>query len=220
MNEKLQRYGLTITQAAFWLDVEPAYLAAALDEEEYPQWLTYCFDCMDEEFEEDPEVFEYFRLGSQLHDGTWSAATAREAIPILIDRAKKGEIISYKDLDSELRRLDPTRKSAGTLQKYGKPLGIIGDVIEEIRKEAKDGSSTVSGRNAKLPPIEALVVRGREKLPGKGINGFMTTYLTLFGESHAEDIMLREHDRKKAVERIQADIFAWDDWSVLERLAK
>ncbi|WP_299912458.1 hypothetical protein [uncultured Paracoccus sp.] len=220
MKNELQRYGLTTTQAAFWLDVEPEYLAAALKATDCPQWLSYCIDGMDKEFDEDPEVFDYYRLGSQLQEQSWSAITARASIPVLIEQAKKGEAISYGDLDSELRRRDPTRKSAGTLQKYGIPLGIIGDVIEEIRKEAGDADAKIGAENALMPPIETLVVRGREWQPGKGINGFMISYLTLRGERGAEDLMLLDRDRRKAVDRIQSDIFAWKDWSVLEKLAR
>lgn len=216
-NSPLDKFGLTITQAAYWLDLEPKFLAAALDTTDYPQWLLYCLKALDKENLED---IEYFRLGAQLKENTWSSSTALAAIPILIEQAKKGEVISYKDLDAELRRRDPSREAAGTLQKYGKPLGMIGEVIEEIHDEANDDSSTVPLENAKMPPLEALVVRGREGLPGPGINGFLISYLRLKGERAPEDKMLLPEDRKAAIEEIHSSIFAWGDWSVLERLTK
>ncbi|EYD74722.1 hypothetical protein Rumeso_03675 [Rubellimicrobium mesophilum DSM 19309] len=128
--------------------------------------------------------------------------------------------MSYGDLDAELRRRDPSRGDAGLLQKYGQPLGIIGTVIEEIRAEALDETSPVPRVNAMMPPLEALVVRGRERLPGKGINDFLISYLRLLGEKTPEDLMLREKDRRAAVERIHADIKDWQDWSILEKLAR
>ncbi|EYD76326.1 hypothetical protein Rumeso_02084 [Rubellimicrobium mesophilum DSM 19309] len=217
---QLEKFGLTITQAAYWLDVEPSYLARALDEDEVPQWLRYCLDAMDEEYEEDPEPFQYFRLGAQLRERTWSSETARAAIPVLIAQAEKGEPISYGDLDAELRLRDPSRENAGLLQKYGHPLGIIGEVIEEIRAEALDKTSPVPRTNARMPPLEALVVRGRERLPGKGIDYFLISYLRLLGERAPEDLMHRDQDRRMAVERIHAEIYRWDDWSMLEKLAR
>ncbi|WP_037280097.1 hypothetical protein [Rubellimicrobium mesophilum] len=219
-SDPLTQLGLTITQAAYWLDVEPSYLAQALDEEETPTWLEYCLEAMQEQYEEEPELFQYFRLGAELKDRSWSSQTARAAIPVLIEQARKGEPMSYGDLDAELRRRDPSRGDAGLLQKYGQPLGIIGTVIEEIRAEALDETSPVPRVNAMMPPLEALVVRGRERLPGKGINDFLISYLRLLGEKTPEDLMLREKDRRAAVERIHADIKDWQDWSILEKLAR
>ena len=63
-------------------------------------------------------------------------------------------------------------------------------------------------------------MRGRERLPGKGIDGFLISYLRFLGESAPEDLMLRDRDRKAVVERVHADIFGWSDRSVLKKLAK
>lgn len=218
--EKLQRMGLTITQAAYLLEIEPTVLVRALDQRETPQWLQYCLNGMAEEHKEDPEAFEFFRLGAQLRERTWSAMTARAAIPVLIEQAQKGELISYGELDAELRRRDPSRESAGILTKMGKPLGIIGDVIEEIRAEAEDSTSPVPIENSKMPPLEALCVRGREQLPGRGIDDFLIKFLSILGERAPEDHMLRDQDRKAAVQRIHGEIWKWTDWSMLDRLAR
>lgn len=214
---QLDDYGLTITQAAFFLEINPGVLAEALGAEEAPQWLKYCYSGLSSE---DREDFDYFRLGAQLKETSWAATTARASIPILIEKAQKGEVITYGDLDAELRRRDPSRKEAGILTKYGKPLGIIGDVIEEIRDEAKDPSSAVPSDSSLMPPLEAIVVDGRKRLPGPGINGFLIEYLRLKGKTAPEDLMHLERDRRMAVEEIQSEVFAWSDWSVLETLAR
>jgi hypothetical protein len=214
---QLESLGLTITQAAYWLEVEPSVLAEALDNTEWPQWVKYCMNGL---AQEKPEDFHYYRLGTHLRDKSWSATTASAAIPVLIEQARRGEVITYGDLDAELKRRDPLRADAGLLTKYGKPLGIIGGLIEEIRAEANDSSSTVPASNARMPPLEAIVVDGRKRMPGKGINYFLISYLKLLGHEAPEDLMLRAADRRAAVERIQSDVFAWNDWSILEKLSR
>lgn len=211
----LNEVGLSISDAADWLEIDRQTLAEALDADPLPYWVTCCLEAM---AKEDPEDFHYYRLGGELRDNTWSSKTALASIPILIEQARKGEVITYKELDEELKRRDPSRKSAGTLQKYATPLGMIGRTVQHVQVHATDNSSALPAKYAHLPPLEALVVRDRERLPGKGINDFLVSYLRLLGEAAPEDLMLLPRDRSAAVKRIQSCVFDWNDWSPLEKL--
>lgn len=217
MDERLKRLDLTVTQCAYWLEMEPQMVNEALGAETCPQWLDYCLAMMIRELEDDPDAFQFCKIGGDLAGDTWTARTARAAVPILIEQARKRELISYGDLDAELRRRDPARGSAGTLQKYARPLGLIGRVVEELRDEARDSTSFVPEHYATLPPIEAIVVRGREQVPGTGIDYFLESYLKVSG--HPDPSGALKLGRERMVREIQQSIFDWEDWGVLSNLA-
>lgn len=216
--ERLKKLKLTVAQTSYLLELPPELIAEAARAEETPQWLEYCLAEMEAEHEEDAEIFEYLRLGIEFTGDSWSAQTARAAVPILVDQARKGQILSYRDLDAELHRRDPQRTPTGTLPKLAKPLGLLGEVVDHVRREARDSSSQVSEKYAHLPPLETIVVRGNSGLPGTGADGFLVNYLDDMGESDVEE---RMHVERKALYRkAQADVFAHDDWDILLDLVK
>jgi hypothetical protein len=218
MNEatkRLKKIGLTATQAAYYLGVDFRELMDALDQDETPLWLDYCLESMESE---DSEIFEYFNLGGQLKGITWTVKTARQMIPILIENAIKNQTITYGVLDNELKKRHPDRLPTGKLPKMGLPLGAIAEVIDETRQEAKDKTSNVDKIFQTMPPIEALVIRKDTQLPGKGINGFLESYLEAIGIHNPEELI--KNDREGIVKRIQNDVFAWRDWDILLELAK
>ena len=216
--DRLKALGLNITQAAEWLEVPPKRLLKALSDDEPPYWAQYCLDGMEAEHADDPESFASCQLGADLSGDTWSARTARAAIPILVARAPSGQALSYRDLDETLRRNDPTRPDAGRLTKYARPLGMIGALIDAIRKEARDETSSVSVDYANLPPIECLVVNGRTGVPGAGIDWFLRNYLADLGEPDPEQALLA--NRKAIVARIHRNIAAWKRWDILKRMGQ
>ena len=150
--ERLHALGLSVTQAADWLELPtPKPLLTALKEEELPYWTDICLDAMEEAFEEDPETFTSYTLGSRLTGDTWTAKTARAALPVLIERAESGEgPLTYTELDNELARRHPDRPPSGRMTKYAYPLGSIGSTIDAIRREAQDATSEVRKRYAEL----------------------------------------------------------------------
>ena len=216
--DRLKDLRLTVTQASYELELPPELIAEAASMEEPPQWLEHCLAAMEAELEEDATAFDYLRLGMEFTGGSWSAHTARAAVEILVDQAMKGQTLSYQDLDNELHQRDPERAPTGTLPKLAKPLGLLGEVIDHIRREARDRSSPVPESYAALPPLETIVVRGRTGLPGTGADGFLVSYLRDMGEDGVEE---RLHFERKALYRkAQAAVFAWEDWSLLVDLAK
>ncbi|SFQ05646.1 hypothetical protein, partial [Tranquillimonas alkanivorans] len=214
--ERLKGLKLTAAQASYLLELSPELIMEAARGEETPQWLDYCLTGMETEYEEDPEAFAYLRLGMEFTGSSWSAQTVRATVPVLIEQARKGQILSYRDLDGELHRRDPSRTPTGTLPKLSKPLGLLGDVVDHVRREARDPSSRVPETYADLPPLEVLVVRGSTGLPGKGADVFLTNYLRDRGESDVEERMILE--RKALYRKAQADVFAHEDWDILLEL--
>ena len=132
------------------------------------------------------------------------------------------KLITYKELDEKLRQRDPERANAGSLQKYAKPLGMIGHVIDELRNEAIDELSLIPKSNSNHPPLEAIVVRGREQVPGGGIDGFLVSYLndkySGKGGQFSKDSL--KMNREEFIAEIHSDVFDWGNWSALEKLAE
>lgn len=217
---RVSALGLSITQAADWLELPKAeVLQKALNKLKPPCWAIYCLEAMEAEFERDPEAFTAYALGDELEGDTWSAKTARATIPILVDRAQSGRgALTYADLDAELARRNPDRPASGRMTKYAFPLGKIGRTIDAIRREAVDATSEVNEFYAKLPPIECLVINARTGLPGEGIDHFLVSYLHALGQDNGEATLL--DDRKQVVERIHRDIAGWSNWKLLLNMAE
>ena len=104
---------------------------------------------------------EYLASGNE-----WTNKMAREALPILLWVVKNHRTITYKQLAEEMsyRTGDPV-KARMTL--YGKPAGKIGDVLILLAKEKK----------LDIPPLNAIVVNARTKLPGHGATYFIKRLL-------------------------------------------
>ena len=218
--DRIRNLGLSVTQAAEWLELPtPKPLLKALKEEELAYWAECCVSALEEEFREDPEAFAAYTLGAELIGDRWTEETARASIPVLVEHATQGMgPLTYAELDAELARRHPDRPPSGRMTKYANPLGRIGRTIDAIRREARDATSKVSKRYAQLPPIECLVVNGRTGLPGEGIDAFLISYLDAVGEPNGEDALLA--DRRQVVERIHRDIAAWSHWKLLMSMAK
>lgn len=216
--ERLAELGLNAVKASYYLELPIEIIAEAAAEDETPTWLDFCLTAMEEAAEEDDDAFTYLQVGEDIQGTSWSEITAREAIPIIVKYALRGEVLTYGDLDRELRERDPARKPAGTLPKYAKPLGLIGNVIDQIREEAclKDG--VVPRDYSDIPPLEVLVTRGRTGMPGTGADGFLVSYLKAVGEKNVEDRL--HFERKALYSRAQHDVMAYGKWGFLLGLCK
>ena len=211
--ERLKKLGLNAVKASYYLELPVDIIAAAADEEEAPVWLDLCLSAMEEEVEEDADAFTYLQVGADIQGNSWSEITARQAIPIIIEWARKGKTMTYKELDEELMARDPDRKSAGMLPKYSRPLGLIGYVIDQIRSEARLKNGAVSEEYAQLPPLEVIVTGGRTGMPGVGADFFLVEYLTAIGEKNVEN---RLHFERKALYKIaQEHVLSYDKWELL-----
>lgn len=173
---------------------------------------------MEDEAEENEGAFTYLQVGADFQGDTWSETTARQAVPIIIEYAQKGETLTYADLDRELRARDPNRKDAGTLPKYARPLGLLGSVIDHIRSEAQLKGGAVSEEYANIPPLEVIVTRGSTGLPGTGADGYLVSYLKAIGEKNVDDRL--HFERKALYQRAQSDVMAYEKWGFLLSLSQ
>ncbi len=216
--ERLAQLGLNAVKASYYLELPIEMIAAAAAEDEPPVWLDLCLSAMETEAEETDDAFTYLQVGADIQGNSWSEVTARQAIPIIIEYAARGEIMTYADLDRELMARDPKRKPAGLLPKYKTPLGYIGIVIDQIRAEAKLKDGVISAEYSEIPPLEVIVTRGRTGTPGLGADCFLVQYLKDMGEKNVED---RLHFERKALYKIAQDaVLKYDKWGLLLSLSK
>jgi hypothetical protein len=126
---------------------------------------------------------------------TWTRKTARNSLPILVACARSGTPITYGQLDAEIvgRKLGHHVMEV----QYGYPAGAIGDALIEIGERW----------NTTIPPLNALVVNAKTKLPGKGVNYYLKHY---FKAKTGTSLGLNQ--RRAVVEEIQADIYSYRRW--------
>jgi len=218
--ERLERLGFDAAQAADWLELpSPKPLLAALMQRDLPRWCEFCLRAMEAEGQRDPDALAIYTLGDLLAGDTWTATTARAAIPILVERAQNGlGSITYAELDAELRHRHPDRPPAGRMTKYAYPLGTIGSTIDKVRACARDAAAGVGPHYAHIPPLECLVVNGRTGLPGEGVDVFLANYLKGIGEPPRRNELIAH--RRDVIERIHHDISNWPHWQLLLSLAQ
>lgn len=87
----------------------------------------------------------------------WRSQVVPHIPGILIQRAKSGRVITYKELANELEQLhglDP--KARKTL--YGPAVGAVGLALQALGKRWKE----------KIPPLNLIVVQASTGLPGEG----------------------------------------------------
>ena len=143
----------------------------------------------------------------------WTDQIARAAIPILIEKAKAGEILSYKELDELIHERNPeTFGPTGTFTKYGRPCGHISFTCDDMRAAFNEYNDPKRAKN--MPPISAIVVREDSRMPGKGFEGFTYDYLNENGKADLPD-----EDYEAAVEFVQKKIFKFKHWDLLQDAA-
>jgi len=136
-------------------------------------------------------------LPESLQGDTWTRATARAALPLLIWCAKNGKTITYGKLRQEIvnRGLGPSNVPDA---RYGNVAGAIGSALIETAEEWDES----------IPPLNALVVNSQSELPGNGVNYYLQQY---YNPDKNFDKM--SEDEKRAItEEIHQDIFAYQRW--------
>lgn len=115
------------------------------------------------------------------------------AMAALVEAASRRETITYKDIALRIRL---KLRSTIANEHIG---GVLGDMMESIYKVAP-----------KVPPINALCVRGTTKLPGSGVHYFLNKYNTKINYNKLSDEQKRE-----ALLPIYEDVFKFKSWSQL-----
>lgn len=135
-------------------------------------------------------------LAEELADDTWTGKTARLALPILIEIAKKGkeEKITYTQLH-EMVVERGGKPDIGKMTKYAFPLGRIATAMTRLE----------------LPPLTSIVVRESTGLPSSGIDQFIINHLDLNRED-AKALNSDENVRRKLVQRLWNEVFAYPKW--------
>lgn len=124
---------------------------------------------------------------------TWTAVTARNALPIVVRWAQHGEPITYGRLDAEIVRHRIGHHVMAV--QYGYPAGAIGNALIELEKRW----------GMIIPPLNVIIVNAKDRLPGKGVDYYLKHYFKV--KKGAGKYSLTQ--RRAVVEEIQADVFAF-----------
>lgn len=127
---------------------------------------------------------------------TWTAITARNALPIVVRWAQQGESITYGQLDAEIVKHGLGHHVLAV--QYGSPAGAMGNALIELEERW----------NKRIPPLNAIIVNAKDRLPGKGVNYYLKHYFKV--KKGTSSISLKQ--RRAVVEEIQADVFAFKHW--------
>jgi uncharacterized protein (UPF0216 family) len=135
-------------------------------------------------------------LAEELADDTWTGKTARLALPILIEIAKKSrqETITYTQLH-EMVVARGGEADIGKMTKYAFPLGRIATAMTRLE----------------LPPLTSIVVSASTGLPSSGIDQFIIDHLDL-NRKNAKALASDEDARRKLVKQLWDDVFAYPKW--------
>ena len=115
---------------------------------------------------------------------------ARQALPILVEYAKKEESVTYNELAKKLNMPNPRNLNF--------VLGAVGNALNQL--------STVI--DIEIPFINTLVVNSDTRLPGEGVFEF-------FGVSKEEFIALSYVKQIELLEKYHQDIFLFDKWDLV-----
>ena len=135
-------------------------------------------------------------LPEALQGDSWTKVTARHALPLLVWCAKNGKTITYGQLDQEIVKWGLGHHVM--VVQYGHPAGAIGDALIETEEDWGEP----------IPPLNAILVNARDRLPGKGVNYYLERY---YEPDESVDDMTKD-DKRAVVEEIQQDIFSYEYW--------
>lgn len=93
----------------------------------------------------------------------WRSRVTPYVLPILIERAKAGQPISYTELAIEIaKRQGAPPQPRKTL--YGQPVGAVGFALRDLAQQWGED----------IPAINVIVVSEATKMPGNGVDMFLT----------------------------------------------
>ncbi len=99
-----------------------------------------------------------------LSGDTWSSRVARLMIGLLIEKAIEGDRITYGKMAQLLQKRH--RVPAAHAACYGRPAGIIGDVLLALSNEWGEA----------IPPLNAILVNQQTKVSGSGANYYLQRF--------------------------------------------
>lgn len=203
---------ITERNAAQLFGVSRGKLRKGLEAEITPGWLRYSLIGIKADIasgEVELEAFEEFK--NNMIGDKWTQITARQAVPILIEYAKKGETLTYGKLDELLAKKHPERPASGTLTKYSFPLGSISFTCENYRRNTMLNDDVSDHKF--MPPITTIVVRKDTAKPGEGLPVLVESYLKDIKEGQDRNIDWQ-------VDFTIKKIFAYDGWDMLLKLTE
>ncbi len=188
------------------LDVSRTKLTKAAKTNPTPAWLQFSLEALARRGVEAD-------FSRRLVGDRWTDQIARAAIPILIEKAEAGEVLSYKELDELIHERNADKFGpTGTLTKYGRPCGHISFTCDDMRAAFNEHDAPIRAKN--MPPISAIVVREDSRMPGEGFEGFTYDYLSENGKADLPD-----EDYEAAVEFVQKKVFKFKHWDLLQEVA-
>jgi hypothetical protein len=133
-------------------------------------------------------------LAKELSDDTWTGKTARLALPILVDVAKRRDTLTYTQLHEAVAARGG-KAEMGKMTKYAFPLGRIATAMMRL----------------KLPPLTSIVVKGTTGLPSYGIDSFIADHLDLNREER-EALKHDEAVRRTYVAKLWDQVYGYKNW--------
>ncbi len=113
--EAFDALDLTERNTAELLDISRGKLRKALEAEITPAWLRHALAGLKADIASgEVELEDFDKLENHMIGDKWTQITARQAVPILIEYAKKGETLTYGKLDELLAKKHPERPPSGT----------------------------------------------------------------------------------------------------------
>ncbi|MFX0195966.1 MAG: hypothetical protein ACFFCW_07575 [Candidatus Hodarchaeota archaeon] len=135
-------------------------------------------------------------LPESLQGVAWTPSIARKLLPLLVSYAEACQPVTYGELSKEAVQRKWSHLVIPVAYRY--PAGAIGYAIEKTEEEWQKP----------IPPINAIVINEHTRMPGKGVDYFLKTYLRQTGSKRR----LTKHQRESIVEEIHKDVFNYSGW--------
>ncbi|MBX3051700.1 MAG: hypothetical protein KF753_09520 [Caldilineaceae bacterium] len=133
----------------------------------------------------------------------WTDERARQALPILLQRANAGRILTYGELDREIAS-NHSIEVMPRVDGYGGVLEKVGHILYQLAIDL----------DASIPPANILVVNAQTRLPGSGFDPFLRRFVN--EQLHEK---LTTNNQNAMLQRATEAVFNYTGWSeVAEQL--
>ena len=145
----------------------------------------------------------------QLNQGhKWTAEITPPILRELAIRASQGLRITYNDLAEKLESAGSKRVWPRTA--YGRPLGSVCKVINELSRTAKK----------RIPLLSVIVVK-QDGGPGEGFDDMTKEFFSLHEANQYRELMARmRSERNVMVTQLQQEVFEFPHWEEVVRVLK
>jgi len=138
-----------------------------------------------------------------LEDGvSWTDAMTRIALPIVLHTAISGDRITYGKLNEAVGRRGGAAAMAIT---YRFVAGKIGDICEALAEDLEEP----------VPPLNAIIVNERTKLPSHGVDMYLLRYL---GKPAKLIAKMADEDRKAYASQAIEAVHSFEAWAKIGSL--